>query len=74
MKPETQDLLSSSVPPLIGDKSSDPSTEGKVSGLKGLLSEKPQGQTLNSLCRALGAQLSPAGMGNAGSVSAQRWE
>lgn len=63
MKPETQDPLSTFVPPLFGDKSLQPSREGKVAGLKELLSGKPPGQPPDSLCRALGTQLSPVGMG-----------
>lgn len=37
-------------------------------------SGKPHRQPSNSLCRALGSQLSPAGMGNESSVSAERWK
>lgn len=74
MKTETQDRLSTVVAPLFGDKSSHPSREGKVAGLKELFNGKPHRQPADPLCRALGTQLSLVRMGNASSVSAQGWK
>lgn len=73
MKPETQDPLSTFVPPLFGDKSSPPSREGRLAGLKELKkAESLTGKLRSPSAGVLGTQLSPAGMGNASSVPGGR--
>lgn len=53
MKLETQDPLGTFVPPLFGDKSSPPSREGRLAGLKELEKVKSLTGNLRIACAGL---------------------